>query len=74
MRRAPVLASALALAALCACTPAPDEGTDRPVEPRSDTALRDAMQAPVDRTHEAVDAATEAAEARREAALEAAGG
>lgn len=81
LRRARVLAAAALLAAtLAACgeAPPPPPAEAAPAEAPAPaagehTALRDAMQAPIDRAEDAR-AATEAADAERAQALEDAGG
>lgn len=75
MRLLPCLALALVLAA-CSRPQPPD--TERPPEPQAGetaeaTALREAMQAPIDRAHAAEASVQEAAQ-RQQAAIDAAGG
>ncbi len=68
-----LLCCALLLLAACSKPQPPEK--ERPVEPqaRSDSGLRDAMQAPMDKARQA-EAAMEVAKQARDAATEAAGG
>ncbi|MEF3082586.1 hypothetical protein V3391_10260 [Luteimonas sp. SMYT11W] len=70
--RARVGIAALLLLGCAACTPPPNEPTEKPAEPQA-TQLRDAMQKPLDDAR-AAQAAVDADAARQRKAIEDAGG